>query len=150
MKRLSASIVVSGLCFSVAVRPQSRVEAPPPASPAASIAMPEPCATDPTYADFEYVQRAAYDANPAARALLAANDEIEKTFSEVDRELRSRPNAEAAKQDDDAAMKRIIQQILALKLPTFFESRMFYWMIQNYALAVEAARRRLPFALLAP
>jgi tetratricopeptide (TPR) repeat protein len=147
MKRLSASIVISGLCFSVAVSASSQVEAPPPSSPAASIAMPEPCATDPTYADFEYVQRAAYDANPAARALLAANDEIEKTFSEVDRELRSRPNAESAKQDDDAAMKRIIQQILALKLPTCFESRMFYWMIQNYARDVDAARRRLHLPL---
>jgi tetratricopeptide (TPR) repeat protein len=111
--------------------------------------MPEPCATDPTYADFEYVQRAAYDANPAARALLASNGEIEKTLSAVDSELAARPNAESKSTNAhaDPGTNRIIRQMLATKLPTCFESRMVYWLIQNYARDIDAARRRLKLPL---
>jgi hypothetical protein len=110
--------------------------------------LPQPCATDPNYQEFERIQRDAYlaDQNFAYRTFLSKETQKELR-QKVVQTLRERLQNNTMLGSTRGFDQVVDSQLAELKLPTCYENAALYFMIEKYAHDVETARRELRIAM---
>jgi len=109
--------------------------------------LPDPCARDPIYREFEMIQVDAYLSNKDFRIFLES-DLRNRVKQSVFKELRDRAFAQTGVIIVTQEFERYFEaEVASLKVPTCYENPFFYLMMDQYARDVETARQELGLSL---
>jgi hypothetical protein len=111
--------------------------------------LPQPCATDPVYREFERIQADAYVSDKEFNfRLLLDSDSQNKVQRDVIKELNRRSIHSTGVLTPPPGFDAEIQtELTQMKVPTCYEIPGIYFMIDKYAKDVETARRELGLPL---
>lgn len=107
--------------------------------------LPQPCATDPVYQEFERIQADAYLSDRDLQFRLFLDPDLQARIRQrVIQDLRRRvADTHAVLAVDPGSGREIETKLANLKTPTCYENAALYFMIEKYARDVETARREL-------
>ena len=109
------------------------------------------CAITPTYRYFEQIQYAAYASNPEFQKLLItlrSPQRIQRTLDKTGKDLDKRENPLGGKARKSKNVNDYITRSLkSRKLPTCYENPLLFFMLSQYAMKINSARKALNLPL---